>query len=249
MRIIGVCVSVMAASQFLMGCASVPSGEVDRSRVAMAAVDYRERPVLTTSLFKSDQEVLSEDALAKIMTSKVNLPSKAKIAVIRFTQDEGGALRYYGSYYWRTEAYLKTQQEYLDALEKRLAGSDRVVQVVIVPSLLTPKEATISLLREAAVRLQADLLLVFRITSDTYYKHNWLQSDDVKAYSTCEAVLLDVRTGTIPFTAIVTSEKLDKKQKGDLETSEAMRRAEKLAVLDSLTEIGDRLSAFLKAVP
>jgi len=81
-------------------------------------------------------------------------------------------------YYWRSEAYLKTQQEYIDTLDKALTASERVVEVVIMPSLLTPRDTTIPLLREAAVRLQADLLLIFSITSDTYYKDKWLESDE-----------------------------------------------------------------------
>jgi hypothetical protein len=66
--------------------------------------------------------------------------------------------------------------------------------------------ASIPVLREAAVRMQADLLVVFRITSDVYYKYVVFAKNKVKVYSTSEAVLLDVRTGLVPFTRIVTRE-------------------------------------------
>ena len=243
MRTAALCSAAVSLLWSLLGCGTPGPG------AAMKAEDYQRRPTLTTSLFKSDQEVLGEDALARIMNSKIDLPDMAKVAVMRFAPDREGDRGHYGYYYWRNEAYLKTQQEYIDALEEALIESGKVVEVVIMPSLLTPKDAAISLLREAAVRLQADLLLVFTIASDTYYRDRWLESDEVKAFSTCEAVLLDVRTGTIPFTAIATKEKLDRKQKSDLEAGEAIRRAERLAVLDSLHEIGSSLSAFLNDVP
>ena len=49
-----------------------------------------------------------------------------------------------------------------------------------------------------------------------------IAKDKVKSYSTCEAVVLDVRTGLVPFTRIVTREKLAKKEaeEGKNKTSE-----------------------------
>ena len=41
------------------------------------------------------------------------------------------------------------------------------------------------------MRLQADLRLVFRVRSETYSQYRFFVKDKVKAYSTCEVVLLD----------------------------------------------------------
>jgi hypothetical protein len=51
--------------------------------------------------------------------------------------------------------------------------------------------------------MQADLLLVFRVSSDTYTQYRAFAKDKVKAYSTCEMVLLDIRTGLVPFTRVI----------------------------------------------
>jgi hypothetical protein len=110
-----------------------------------------------------------------------------------------------------------------------------------------PPQATIPTLREAAVRLQADLLLVFRLTSDIYYQPRLFARDQIRAYCTCEAVLLDVRTGLVPFTAITTRDRLEKKAKQDLDINETMRRAETAAVLDSLRTASDKLTDFLQS--
>lgn len=230
------------------GCGSVSQYE---SQYAARTDSYKfeESPTLTSSLFKSDQAVLGDEAIKQILSSKLVLPNNAKVALIKFPGSQHGALRYYGSYYWRSEGYLKTQQRYIETVTEKLSASDRVSDVVLLPSLLTPNDATIPILREAAVRLQADLLLVYRITSDIYHRAKIFADDQVKAYSTCEAVLLDVRTGIIPFTTVITKEAQTTKEKQDLEITETMRRAESLAVLDSLETMSDKLVAFLESVP
>jgi hypothetical protein len=210
---------------------------------------YEEHPTLTTSLFKSDQAVMSDEAIARILSSKVVLAQDARIALMKFPGAEHAALRYYGYYYWRSEDYLKTQQEYIDTISRKLAASDRVAEVILLPSLLTPTEATIPVLREAAVRLQADLLLVFRLTSDIYHQPKLFARDQVKAYCTCEAVLLDVRTGLIPFTTVTTRDRMEKREKQDLDVNETMRRAETAAVLDALNAVSDKLVDFLANAP
>ncbi len=210
---------------------------------------YEEQPTLTASLFKSDQAVMDDEAIRRILSSKVVLAEKAKVALVKFPEPQNAALRFYGYQYWRSEDYLKTQQEYIDTITRKLAASDRVKEVILLPSLVTPAQPTIPTLREAAVRLQADLLLVFRLASDIYYQPKLFAQDQVKAYCTCEAVLLDVRTGTIPFATVTTRDRMEKKQKQDLGVNETMRRAETAAVLDSLTAVSDKLVDFLAKTP
>lgn len=233
------------------GCSSpaVESYEEFNGQSLMRAAAYGEAPALTTSLFKSDQTVLDDESVARILAANVRPPMSARIALMRFPEPGGWGLRYYGSHYWRSEDYRKMQQSYIDTISQRVDASDRVSEVILLPSLLTPTEVTIPVLREAAVRLQADLLLVFRINSDIYYQPRLFMQDQVKAYSTCEAVLLHVRTGVIPFTSIVTREQMANKEKTDVDVSETMRRAETAAVLASLNAVSDQLVAFLEKSP
>ena len=231
---------------FVIGCATVPPGGKAPS---MKAAAYQERPTLDTSLFKSDQGVLSEEAIKTILSSKIIIPTRAKLAIMKFPGSEGLAVKYYGFDYWRSEAYLKTQQEYIDLLSQKLEDSSRISEVTLLPSLLTPKDATIPILREASVRLQADLLFVYRISSDVYQQYKWFEKDKVKAFSTCEVVLLDVKTGLIPYTKVVTKESIQLKEKKDFNINETRKRAEKDAVLSSLNIIADDLKTFLRSVP
>ncbi len=208
----------------------------------MASADYAAKEPITTSLFPSDQAVLSDDAVRKILESKLELPAKAKLALMKFPGSEN-------RHYWRDEEYLKLQQSQVDTLTQALLASDQIAEVMPLPSLMTPSRVSIPILREAAVRMQADLLLVFRVGSDTYSQYRTFAKDKVKAYSTCELVLLDVRTGLVPFTRVVSREQLELKQSTDLGTSEALRRAEQISAAEALKAAGQDLVQFVQSVP
>ncbi len=216
----------------------------------MADRQYQERPRLETSLFKGDQDYISEDAVQRVLNSSIQLPARSKVAIFRYvgSEDEGSAVRYYGYYYWRTEAYIKAQQALVDVLQENLLGTGRVSEATVLPSMLVSPQPSITMLRQAAVRLQADLLLVFRITSDVYYDFNLLSKDRVKAYSSCEVLLFDVRTGIIPFTTIVSRDVLRNRTSREIASAEATRVAEQEASLMAMTDVATELAKFLRSV-
>jgi hypothetical protein len=211
----------------------------------MAMQEYAAREPIATSLFPSDQTVLGDEAVARILSSKLELPAKAKVAVMKFPDGEAWGSRYY----WRDEQHLKLQQAQVETLSKELLASEQIMEVTPLPSLMTPRLVSIPILREAAVRMQADMLLVFRVGTDTYSQYRTFSKDKVKVYSTCELVLLDVRTGLVPFTRVVSRERLELKQPTDLDLSEAMRRAEELSSAEALKAAAEDLVNFIKTVP
>jgi hypothetical protein len=227
------------AGVVVSGCATRPMMPM------MATAEYAAKEPIATSLFPSDQAVLGDEAVAKILSSKLELPARAKLAVMKFPDAEAWGSRSY----WRDEQYLKLQQAQVDTLSKALLASEQIMEVTPLPSLMTPRQVSIPILREAAVRMQADMLLVFRVGSDTYSQYRTFSKDKVKAYSTCELVLLDVRTGLVPFTRVVSRERLEIKQSTDLDLSETMRRAEELSSADALKAAAEDLVSFVKSVP
>jgi hypothetical protein len=229
----------------LAGCAS-PAG---KPAAMMATAEYASRPPLSTSLFPSDQAVLGDEAIERILSSKLELPAQAKVAVMKFPERDGWATRYYGHYYWTAEDYLRLQQDHVETVTAALLQSGQVQQVTPLPTLMTPQQTSIPVLREAAVRMQADLLLVFRVTSDTYSRSRAFAKDKVKAYSNCELVLLDVRTGLVPFTRVIMKEKVEEKLPADFDLSETMRRAESAAALEALRTAAEDLVKFIGSLP
>jgi hypothetical protein len=55
----------------LSGCAS--------QKPVMATVEYAAKEPIATSLFSSDQAVLGDEAVERILSSKLELPAKAKV--------------------------------------------------------------------------------------------------------------------------------------------------------------------------
>ncbi len=115
-----------------------------------------------------------------------------------------------------------------------------------MPSILANSKSSLTQLRETAVRLQADLLLIFHLQSDLYYKYKLLKKDQAKAFANCEALLMDIRTGMVPHSDVLTSEQLIQKKAEDFDNATMQKRAIKEAVLEVLQKIADGIVFFLE---
>jgi hypothetical protein len=87
------------------------------------------------------------------------------------------------------------------------------------------------------------------VNSDIYERDRVFAEDEAKAYSTCEAVLLDVKTGILPFTTIVTREHWTKKTQQDMNLLETLQRVEQAATLKSVHDMSVQTLAFLRELP
>ncbi len=227
---------------FLLNCTTTSPGLYSNYQASGYSSDD---PILARSLFASDQSVISQAAIDTILSSKIVLPDNSKLALINFSGHNTPNSSIYGYGYWRSEAYLKLQQSYIDTLTSKIESSDKIKNVSLLPSLLTPQNPTIPILREAAVRLQAPILLVYRINSDIYQEYRVFKAKKSKAYATVEIVLLDVRTGIIPFTAISTKEYQSTKNRNDTSDGDFLKRTERVAVNYALEDVAEQLIEFL----
>lgn len=117
-----------------------------------------------------------------------------------------------------------------------LQSSQRLTRVSWLPSLLIPEKMTVPLLREAAARFQADLLLVYRSPCQRFQDYRLFGTDKAKTYCVAEGILLDVRTGVIPFSTATTQEaRVEEKKAGeDISFYETMQKAEAQATAQAL---------------
>jgi hypothetical protein len=198
--------------------------------------------VITTSLFDPKDKTLSEESIQRLLNGKIILPDTIRIAVYKYGS---GSVRRYYSNWWLDEEYLKIQQQYIDTLVSKIRSSSRIKKITLMPSMMISGNPSLTELREATVRLQADMLLIFSISSDIYYKYKMFKEDEAKAFATTEAILMDIRTGVIPHSSIVTREKFIKKSSSDLTVEELRKRAEIEAVILSLIETGGKTAVFL----
>jgi hypothetical protein len=198
-----------------------------------------EDTLIVQSLFNDKSSNISEENIQKILDGSYRLPSTLRIAIVRL---EGSRQQ---RYFWNDESYLKTQQSYLDSFTARLRSSPRVTAIATVPDIIISKSPSFTNIREAAVRMQCDMALVYSITDDLYSRYKAFSSPDIKAFATTQLILMDVRTGLIPFSTIVTKDFLSKKTKEDLDLSQARDRVLNEAVLATINNTGQKIVQFL----
>ena len=223
----------------LMGCKTYQAG-LDQPNLA----HFSDPPeVIKESLFNDRNSTISEESIQRLLDGEIEIQDDLRIAVLNYSP--GGMSRYYNSYR-QNEEYLKLQQEYIDKIRKNLENSERVSKAFLMPSIMVGGNASITQLREAAVRLQADMLLIFSLKSDIYSKYRAFAKDEAKAFATNETLLMDIRTGVIPFSNVVTRDTLIKKGENDFNMIETQKKAENLAILATLEQVGVKLIGFLE---
>jgi len=204
---------------------------------------YAEPPI-TQSLFNDKNSSISEENIQKILDGNYEVPKKWRIAIVKLESKQYQQPRYY--YYWTSEEYLKNQQSYLELFTEKFKNFQQVTSVSVIPDLLISNTPTFVNIRESAVRTQANIVAIYSIKSDIYSKYRAFSPDIIKAFATVEFIIMDVRTGLIPFSTIVKKDYQSQIQKTDFDNLEARNREKNEAVLLAINEIGQQLAKFLK---
>jgi hypothetical protein len=226
--------SVLAAA--LSGCVKGPQ----RSTV-MSSAEYQARPAAESSLFATDEAVLRGANIEQILSSKVVIPKRARLTVLQFGHRQ--------PWQWWSEELASQTRDLEKGAFAILQNSSRLAEVSLLPSLMVPEKQTIPYLREAAARYQADLLLVYRSSSRVYDKYKFFGPEQAKAKCVVEAILLDVRTGIVPFSSVSSQEYVAKKSREDYSFSETIARAELKATASGLEKVAEEMGKFLAEVP
>lgn len=200
-----------------------------------------ENESISQSLFNDKNATISEENIQKILDGSFKLPENLRVAFVKLE-----SAQHRGRYFGSDETFLKNQQSYLDLFEKNFKNSGRIKSTKTLPDVLISNNPTFTSIREAAVRTQSDIAVIYSINSDLYSKYKMFSKTEIKAFATTQLIILDVKTGLIPFTTIVTKESQSNKKEGELNDSEAANRVKNEAVLQTINEIGNQINDFLK---
>jgi hypothetical protein len=107
------------------------------------------------------------------------------------------------------------------------------------------KPVTLSSLRQAAVLLQADALIIVKPASYGDWKYQWFEENKAKGITSLEVVLLDTRTSVVPYTSLVTETVEILKEKSDYSDDELMIRAKKASEKKALLQVGPSVQKFI----
>jgi hypothetical protein len=187
------------------------------------------------SLFKGDQAVLSDQDIARILGTQVKVDERHHLAILGLNPD----------YFW-SQDLAEAEAKNFDNLVKTLKASVQLTDVRFLPSLLVPEKRTVPYLREAAARVQADLLFVYTTRIQTFRHDRFLKPNEVHAQCVAESVLLDVRTGIVVQTGKATENIALVKTPTDANFSETEARAESEARGKALLSLGSQVVEHLK---
>ena len=193
------------------------------------------------SLFPSDIAVLSDSAIKRILTYRLTLPHAARVAVIPLGEQPVGWLS--------SEDFTRLNEALTDSILTALKESPRVSRAALLPTMLVPRTRTIPYLREAAARYQADLLLGYRTNCTLFHKFRILRRSLYRSVCSVEAILLDTRTGIVPFTAVASRAETFARQKRDFDTREAIINAQFQTTSEALSEVAKKVQVFLATAP
>jgi len=224
---------VITLAFLMVGCSSyntIPRPESYYADVSSTV------PADTSDLFGSG-ELLSDADIERILNYRLKLPPQNRVAILRLSDDS----------YWRyySNDFNQLTDSISNELIKTLVSSDKIYDASFLPSMLIPEKRTVPYLREAAARYQADLLLIYRSSCQSYNKYRFVSPDETKAYCSVEAALLDIRKGIVPFTSLSTSEFGAVKHQNDTNFDETEKKAELEAIAKSLDEVARSLVSFL----
>jgi|SRR5579859_4231099 len=187
------------------------------------------------SLFKGDQAVISDQDIARILNTQVSLAGRHRLAILNLASRS----------YWSDEL-AEVEAKNAASLLAAFKASPQLSDALFLPSLLVPEKRTVPYLREAAARIQADLLFVYNARIETFRRDRFFKSDEVHAQCIAESVLLDVRAEIVVSTAHATENISMKKTAADLNFSETVARAESeargKAVVALANEVVQRLA-------
>lgn len=178
---------------------------------------------------------MSNQDIDRILTAKITLADRHRVAVLQLNP----------RFDWSqelTELEAHNSEQFL----RELGTAHEFTQIRLMPGLLVPERRTIPYLREAAARFQADLLLIYSSRVRTFQRDRLLGADEVKVESTVESVLLDVRTGIVIHTVLVSEGVSARKTPGDLNFSQTVAKAETEATGKALLKLADDVVAFAR---
>ena len=217
---------------FLMILISYSCSSVQKNYKYMEESSYQSKPVMTRSLIDPSKP-LTEDAIQKILNSKIKVPNKVSLAITRINSSYD---------------FQRIDDEVANNFYDIKNWGNKVQSVIPVPQVLINAPINVSGLRRSAVLLQADLLLIVMPYSYGNWKFKWFEENKAKATTSLEVLLLDVRTGVIPFTSIITETIEISKNKKEYNNAELVSRARITSEKKALLQVASQVESFLKSM-
>ena len=209
--------------------------------------EYQSRKEIKKDYLKAEGETFSSKDIKNLLNQKINLKRPLKLAVVKLGHDNelSGAQVYQTRMYSfnRSRKNLMTKKS-SKLFHEMTTKSKYIKDISLIPEFIMPEDQNFKNLRDVAALMQADLLLVLKTRSFTDHDFHLHKKNESKAIATIQAVVIDVKTGVIPFTSIATNQFLAKKSDKDYSNHELNERATLGAEDKALKELTEDLIAY-----
>jgi len=137
------------------------------------------------------------------------------------------------------------KREYTAGLEEGLSGN----HVGHLPDLLLGGHRDISAIRNAAARLQRELVLILDFRLETH-RVGWFGGGDIVTYGSLDVLVFHTRTGLIPYTTTIDVDNhwVPEKDLVELGEHDALSRAQHRSMVASLQKLGIELEGFVSSI-
>lgn len=234
---------LLAGSFLLASCTTyVPVSNTPPTPVHQGGEDK----VITTSLFEDTSRQLSEEDVATLLDGQIAYAESIRIAVFYYTIESHNFGKM--GYGYAKPSPPDLQEDYLSQIRSILGRNTRVSRVTLIPSLLSGNNSTITQIRESAARMQCDMILIIKAESDLYRDVKLFRKDEVRAYATCEALLMDTRTTVVPFTEVISTDATLTRSDDDAALGETQKKAEKEAIRKAIAKVSESARDFINGL-
>ena len=227
--------SILFFAIFLQACAAVSSVERPSNYYEGTSADEQAGIFNETTLGDNDEKIRS------LLNYRIKLPKSNRVAILKLNREN--RWRFYSGDFTQLTDSIVTQ------VIDKLRSSERVYDASILPAMLIPAQKSVPVLREAAARFQADLLLGYRTLCNSYQKSKIFKADESKSYCSVEAILLDVRSGIVVKSIVSVEDFVAIEKAEDTNFSETIKKAELEASAKALGTIAEEVVSYLSNVP
>lgn len=193
--------------------------------------DYAERT--GAQPFKTFPSVMTDSELVRLVNDSSKIEDGKRIAISTITESDS---RNNGYFYPRRSASEIEFKWICDSIVKsELSTIPHSTWVKPLPTTLIPAGSGFDHYREAAARLHANILVLYKVDANIYENVKLFGKNTVMAISTIEFMAINISNGTVTASEVV-SKKVKIKQEEDEPSESMMDRAKSLAILEAIKE-------------
>lgn len=219
---------------------SCSSHKISSGSAYQKSADYQARHELSESFLAKGPGNLSDESIHKLLNSKIKKQNNIKLAILKLGH-QGIDYSFYPEYY---EEHSSVDRQETKIIDTFMNGTS-VKSITVIPSFLLPQVMTLANLRDSAAILQANYLLIMKTNSRSDFDFNIFKADEAIAIANMEVALMDVSTGVIPYTALISGKKkIKKKDNDDFNSHEFRIRARKEAEQEAFLNLAKDLKEF-----